>query len=324
MILISKIDNLLLNDYNKALDYKTSHMGRIIGFRAIFLGSSFTLLATILTVSVIEILVYILIISLIIGLLIGLLAIEYKTDVKIGKIDHYCNYIQVLIRENLLDDPKTKKFKESQLFLPLSFYISTVKGKDSSIKTRLNEFNQITLDQFINKPVVSESIKDWLLRSEKITIFRFIILSITVLIALVISVVSIGQPINIGWFDIYTLSQLFFGVSSFSFFSLFYVVPKHKKEEPIFSLLSVFILASIYVVLWEVMSNTLLVYVGLSQIDSPQNIATDILFGLLGEGLVWIFALEFFEKKRDIWKYYGFTIIFFAIFLVIDITLKLL
>lgn len=62
MILISKIDNLLLNDYNKALDYKTSNMSRIIGFRSIFLGSSFTLLATIFTVSVIEIWVYILII----------------------------------------------------------------------------------------------------------------------------------------------------------------------------------------------------------------------------------------------------------------------
>jgi len=251
VILISKIDNLLLNDYNKALDYKTSHMGRIIGFRSIFLGSSFTLLATIFTVSVIEIWVYVLIISLIIGLLIGLLAIEYKTGVKIGKIDHYCNYIQVLIRENLLDDPKTKKFKESQLFLPLSFYISTVKDKDSSIKTRLDEFNQITLDQFITKSIDGESIKDWLLRSEKITTFRFIILSITILIALVISVVSIGQPINIGWFDIYTFSQLFVGASLFSFLSFFYVGPKHKKEEPIFSLLSVFILASISVVLWE-------------------------------------------------------------------------
>ena len=143
------------------------------------------------------------------------------------------------------------------------------------------------------------------------------------MIALVISVVSIGQPINIGWFDIYTLSQLFFGVSFFSLFSLFYVVPKYKGEAPIFSLLFVFILASISVVLWEVMSNTLLVYVGVSQIDSPQNITTDISFSLLGEGIVWIFALNFFEKKRKPWKYYVFTLIFFAIFMAIEFTLNL-
>jgi len=84
----------------------------------------------------------------------------------------------------------------------------------------------------------------------------------------------------------------------------------------------VFILASISVVLWEVMSNTLLVYVGVSQIDSPQNIATDILFSLLGEGIVWIFALNFFEKKRKPWKYYVFTLIFFAIFMAIEFTLN--
>lgn len=300
-------------------------MGRIVGFRSIFLGSSFTLLATVFTVSVIDIWLYILIISFIIGLLIGLLVIEYKTDVKIGKIDHYCNYIQVLIRENLLDDPKTKKFKESQLFLPLSFYISTVKDKNSSIKTSLNEFNQVTLDQFIVEPVVSESesIKDWLLKSERIKLFRFTILTITVLIALVISVVSIGQPINIGWFDIDTFSQIPTGVSLFLFLSMFYVFPKYHKKTPIFSLLFVFILTSISVVLWEVMSNTFLVSVGIGQIDSPQNMATDILFGLLGGGIAWIFALEFFEEKRDLWKYYIFTMIFFGITLAIHVTLRL-
>ena len=323
MILISQIDSLLLNEYNKALDYKTSHMGRIIGFRSIFLGSSFTLLATIFTVSVLEIWVYILIISFIIGLLIGLLAIEYRTDVKVGKIDHYCNYIQVLIRENLLDDPKTKKFKESQSFLPLSFYISKVKENNFSIETRLDEYNKISLDHFIKKPIGSDSIKVWFLKSERFALIRLIILFIFVLIVLVISVASIGQPINIGWFDIYTLSQLLFGVATFSFLSLFYTIPKSKEKEPIFSLLFVFILSLVLIVMWEVLSNTLFIFIGLSSMDSPQNISSDILFGLLGEGIVWIFALNFFEKKKNVWNYYLLTTIFFGIFITLEIVLNL-
>ncbi|MFW9824510.1 MAG: hypothetical protein ACFFE4_16320 [Candidatus Thorarchaeota archaeon] len=313
----------MLNEYNKALEYKSSQLSRLIGFRSIFLGSSFTLIATIFSLSIIDLLVYILILSLIIGLLIILLVVEYKTDVKVRKLEHYCNYIQVWIRENTLNDPKIKKFNQSLSYLPLSFYFSKIRDKNTSIEKSLNEFNKIKLDKFIKEPIFSESIKDWILKSERLTIFRVIIVSITILIAILISVLSIGQPISIGWIDKFTINQLLFGISSFSLFSLFYTVPRYKGKDLNLSLSFVFITASIFLVLWEIISNTLLIYLELAQIDSPQNLASDILFGLLGEGIVWIFGLQFFKKKIIPWKHYLITIVLFMIFFVTQFILEL-
>ncbi|MHA2431387.1 MAG: hypothetical protein ACXACC_10225 [Promethearchaeota archaeon] len=134
------------------------------------------------------------------------------------------------------------------------------------------------------------------------------------------------SQVGVAWFDFYSIGHLCFGVGVFLFFSLFYTVPKNKGHTPIFSLLFVFICTMVIIILWEVFENTLFIEIGWKfegRADSWQNITTDILVGALGALGSWLFCYIIFIKEKNIWAYYIFGIIGFALWLVVFIILRI-
>jgi uncharacterized membrane protein YeaQ/YmgE (transglycosylase-associated protein family) len=133
------------------------------------------------------------------------------------------------------------------------------------------------------------------------------------------------EEIGNSWFDFFSIGHICFGIGIFLFFSLFYTIPKNKGHIPIFSLLFVFILTLIILATWEALENTIFIDLGWKfegRPDSWQNITTDILFGVLGSLGSWLFCYLIFEKHKNIWAYYIFGIIGFALWLGIFIILR--
>ncbi|MHA1195081.1 MAG: hypothetical protein ACTSRH_03805 [Promethearchaeota archaeon] len=133
------------------------------------------------------------------------------------------------------------------------------------------------------------------------------------------------SEVGISWFDFYSIGHICFGIGVFLFFSLFYTIPKNKGLTPIFSLLFVFILSIIIFILWEVFENILFLKIGWKfegRPDSFQNMFTDILCGIIGALLSWLFCHEIFVKEKNIWAYYIFGIIGFTLWLVVFMILR--
>jgi len=135
------------------------------------------------------------------------------------------------------------------------------------------------------------------------------------------------SQVGIAWFDFYSIGHICFGIGVFLFFSLFYTIPKHKGNKPIFSLLFVFILTLIILLLWELLENTLFIVLGWKfegRMDSWANIFTDILMGILGAGIAWLVCHLVFVKDKNIWGYYIFGLIAFGLWLGVFIILRAL
>ena len=135
------------------------------------------------------------------------------------------------------------------------------------------------------------------------------------------------SEVGLSWFDFYSIGHICFGIGAFLFFSLFYTIPKAKGRTPLFSLFFVFILTFIILIAWEIVENIILFSLNLKfneRQDSPQNIFTDIMFGILGALCTWIFAYATFEKDKKTWPYYIFGLIGLTLWLgVFIILLKL-
>ncbi|MFX0012651.1 MAG: hypothetical protein ACFE9R_20235 [Candidatus Hermodarchaeota archaeon] len=140
---------------------------------------------------------------------------------------------------------------------------------------------------------------------------------------------STGE-VGISWFDFYSIGHICFGIGAFLLISLFYTIPKAKGYTPIFSLLLVFILSMITFVVWEIIENYVLLWLGLEnlkfegRVDSLQNMTTDILLGGVGALGAWLFAYMTFEKDRKIWPYYTFGLISLSLWLGVFIILRYL
>ncbi len=138
-------------------------------------------------------------------------------------------------------------------------------------------------------------------------------------------IATTSSEVGVSWLDFYSIGHICFGIAIFLFFSLFYTIPKAKGHTPLFSLLFVFILTVIILIAWEILENTLLFVINLKfedRVDSPQNIFTDIVFGILGGLGAWVFAYMTFEKDRKVWPYYTFGILAFILWLGVFIILR--
>ncbi len=127
-----------------------------------------------------------------------------------------------------------------------------------------------------------------------------------------------SSEVGVSWLDFFSIGHICFGIGVFLFFSLCYSIPKSRGDTPILSLLAVFILTFIILIAWEVVENTLFITLGWKfgdRADSPQNIFTDLVFGIIGAlgSLLW--AYEAFEKGKKHWPYYVFGLIMFVIWL---------
>jgi hypothetical protein len=135
------------------------------------------------------------------------------------------------------------------------------------------------------------------------------------------------NEVGISWLDFYSIGHICLGIGVFMFFSLFYTIPKAKGSTPMFSLLLIFILTFIILSLWEILENTILFLTHLKfedRLDSPQNIFTDMVFGILGSLGAWLFAYWIFEKEKKLWPYYVFGLISFGLWLGVFIILRYL
>ena len=138
------------------------------------------------------------------------------------------------------------------------------------------------------------------------------------------------EEVCISWFDFYSIGHICFGIGAFLLISLLYTIPKAKGYTPIFSLMLVFILSMITFVVWEVIENYVVFWLGLGhlkfegRVDSLQNMTTDILLGALGGLGAWAFAYVTFEKDKKIWPYYTFGIISLGLWLGVFIILRYL
>jgi len=133
--------------------------------------------------------------------------------------------------------------------------------------------------------------------------------------------------VGIAWFDFYSIGHFCFGIAVFLIFSLFYTIPKHKNKTPLFSLLFVFILMIGILVLWEILEHTLFIALDWKfegRADSWENITTDLLIGVFGGIVSWIFCHVVFVKDKNIWAYYIFGIIGFSIWIVVFMILRAL
>ena len=131
--------------------------------------------------------------------------------------------------------------------------------------------------------------------------------------------------VGLAWFDFYSIGHLCFGIAIFLFFSLFYTIPKHKGKTPLFSLLFVFILTLGILILWEALEYFVFIDLGWKfegRADSWQNMTTDLIIGAFGGIVSWIFCHEVFVKDKNIWAYYIFGIIGFALWLVVFMVLR--
>ena len=138
------------------------------------------------------------------------------------------------------------------------------------------------------------------------------------------------EEVCISWFDFYSIGHICFGIGAFLLISLFYTIPKAKGKVPLFSLMLVFILSMITFVVWEVIENYVVFWLGLGhlkfegRVDSLQNMTTDIFLGALGGLGAWIFAYMTFEKDKKIWPYYTFGLISLCLWLGVFIILRYL
>ena len=101
------------------------------------------------------------------------------------------------------------------------------------------------------------------------------------------------SEVGISWFDFYSIGHICYGIGLFLFFSLFYTIPKKKGRTPIFSLLFVFILTTVFAILWEVIEHLIFLDLGWKfedRADSVQNMFTDVLLGVIGGLGTWMFA----------------------------------
>jgi len=311
VVIIPKIEDLLLNEYNRALDLRNLSKSRIMTFRGLSIGTSFTLVATIFAAPVFAIGIYILIVVIISGLIISLFFTEYGLVSKLERIENYCNYIQIII----------KKFKEKEIeelekrlesansiekstndtnknpFIPLSFIFNYLKKEEKNLAEVKESYNNAKLSTILNKEPIK--LKDWII--ESFNVIRFIILIIIVITIVFISImgISTGSEVGVSWFDAYSLVHVGFGIFLFLLLSLLHTIPKWL------SMLSVFILTILGLIGWEIIENTLFLALGIKvsgKIDNPQNLTSDMIFGILGAGFLLIVFNIFYEEKK--WVYY--------------------
>ncbi len=128
------------------------------------------------------------------------------------------------------------------------------------------------------------------------------------------------DEVGLSWFDFFSIGHITFGIAVFLIFSLFYTVPVVSKDEDyIMPPWLVFVLTIVVLVVWEFLENILMFAWGMKfegRQDSWQNITTDILLGVVGALCSWGFAALIIKKDKNIWDYYIFGIVSFAIWLI--------
>lgn len=139
----STYEQLLINEYNRALDYRNSLRTTLFTTTGISLGAIITLIAAIFTQVIITFWIYLLI--PIVLVILYLIFIQTKLNDRIEKTDNYSNYIQVLLRKSTTQATPDK----INQFIPFSFTFRYIKKKDQSLNECLTEFNKANPSDYL-------------------------------------------------------------------------------------------------------------------------------------------------------------------------------
>ena len=308
---IPKIEELLLNEYNQALDLRNLNKSKIMAFRALSIGTSFTLIGTVLTAQVLAIGIYITIVLIVSGLMISLFWLEYKLTSKLERIGNYCDYIQLIIKE----ESSVLSKGPNPHYIPLSFAHQYINKEEINLKQSIKRYNSTKLDDLLKKKPLQ--LKEWIIQSSNL--LRFIFLLIIIIIIVFVSVMGIitGSELATDWIDVWSAGHIGFGMTMFCFLSLMYTLPRRDENKELISILYVFIITILGLIMWEIVENTLLLEVGIKSMpDSPQNIISDLIFGVFGAGSQLILFNFFYEEKEKVKIYYGFGIAGLILFII--------
>lgn len=133
------------------------------------------------------------------------------------------------------------------------------------------------------------------------------------------------EEVGVSWFDFYSIGHICFGVGVFLFFSLFYTIPKANDHNPWFPWWLIIVITIAVLIIWEFLENILFIAIGIKfegRPDSVQNISTDLILGFLGMLVAFLIAHNEIDHDKNIWGYYIFGIISFAIWLVFFFVLR--
>lgn len=135
-------------------------------------------------------------------------------------------------------------------------------------------------------------------------------------------VYKIGEPISTAVFDFWSMGHLLLGIAIFIFAFTIYFVHKNLESPPepgakrvllIPSSKKMFIswiISVIAAILWEILENTLLLYLEWkNKFDSPLNATTDIILWSIGGLGAWYITHLMFVSKDYVHVYYVYGII---------------
>jgi hypothetical protein len=115
-------------------------------FRGLSIGSSFTLLTTLFTGQILAFSVLFLVFVLLSGLTVSLFFIEFNMLSKLERIENYCNYLQIKIKEQKKDLNKD--------FIPLSFAFPYLKRDLKNLKQAKQKYRCARKRFYLKKPPI--------------------------------------------------------------------------------------------------------------------------------------------------------------------------
>jgi len=179
---------MLINEYNRAMDYRNSLRTSLHTTRWLSIGTIITLVAALFTHVIITFWIYLLIIAFLLFLVVlYFIIIQVKLNERLEKTDNYSNYIQILLRDVTLEAPADKKNE----FIPFSFAIEYIRKNDKSLQDCLDQFNAANPNTYLKYkvPILREP-RDW---SILIQVSMLVLIAITIPVLFVIFVITTPQ-----------------------------------------------------------------------------------------------------------------------------------
>lgn len=215
---------MLLNEYNRAMDYRNSLRTSLHTTRWLSIGTIITLVAALFTHVIITFWIYLLIIAFLLFLVVlYFIVIQVKLSERLEKTDNYSNYIQILLRDVTLETPADIKNK----FIPFSFAIEYIRKNDKSLQDCLDQFNAANPNTYLKYkvPILREP-RDW---SILIQVGMFILIAITISVLFVIFIVT-TPPTDL-WGELISIILALIGAIMSGVIGIVFSLTKKKKKK---------------------------------------------------------------------------------------------
>lgn len=168
---------MLINEYNRSMDYRNSLRTTLYTTRGISLGAIITLIGAIFTQAILTFWIYILIPVVLV--IIYFLAMQVRINGRLERTENYSNYIQVLLRKYTSQVNPDEKNQ----FIPFSFTLNYIKRKDQSLIKCLKEFNTAEPTKYLEYKEIPRKRKIFIPRT---ILGQFSLLLIVVIVSIIL------------------------------------------------------------------------------------------------------------------------------------------